>query len=183
MTRHTKQRLACIALLAVGLGLIIGGIFLPALLIAGVPIFVGGLGVLAAIVEDKDKIAFHTTINNINNYSGNGKQTVESERVAAIFNLGPSAAERINTWTNMMRDLLATAPSEMQLTGNNAPVLTFTHNYHMSGVPQIENPIFAIEDVTDECNGRDRLSSIPELEPVNDEILPITPPVSTILQI
>lgn len=147
MTRNEKQRLSCAVLLIVGLGLIIGGAFIPVLLIPGVPVFVGGLGVLAAIVEDKDKIAFNTTINNINNYDGE-IQSTRTERIRAKFNFGPSVGQRIGEWNDKLRDLFATAPKELGLTGNDAPVLTFTHNYQLGKQPLSKVSKLLIEDIT-----------------------------------
>ncbi len=144
MNKRTKQKIVCVVLLALGAGLIIGGAFFAPLLIPGVPIFVGGLGVAASIVEDKDKIAFNTTINNIHNHEcaehrassaaastpGPMLAHTETQTINSTYNFSASARMRIDSWNSRLRDLFAKAPKEMSNQEGQVPPLMFTHNYH-----------------------------------------------------
>lgn len=167
MNRRTKQKISCVLLICAGVALIIGGSFIPALLIPGVPILVAGLGVLGALFEDKDKIAFNTTINNTYNHCDHDGAIIRSEttteRVKAKFNFGPSVGQRITEWNERLRELFSNAPIEMNLNANSAPILTFSQNYKAKDKTTAKGFKLALEDIKEEPM-KERAASLPELE-------------------
>lgn len=65
LDKAKKQKILCCLLLSAGIGLCIGGIFLPILLVFGVPLLSAGLAVAADIYDDKTR----NTITNVYNYT------------------------------------------------------------------------------------------------------------------
>lgn len=135
MKKGTKQKLMCAVLIISGIALIVGGVFLSPLLIPGVPIFAGGLAVAASIYEDKDKVAFHTTINNIHNHEaqdGVSMPNVIKTKMSSSskYSFSESARGRIEIWASALREVFAKAPKEVKGDVSRIPPLFFTHNYH-----------------------------------------------------
>ena len=60
MLKKTKEKIVAVVLLVGGLGLCIGGIFMPPLLVLGGGLLAGALAVISNILQDKDRI----TVNN-----------------------------------------------------------------------------------------------------------------------
>lgn len=61
MKSSTKKKLACGLLLAVGLGLVIGGAFFPPLLTAGVPILSTALGIFTHLMKKQEAATQEST--------------------------------------------------------------------------------------------------------------------------
>lgn len=59
ITKKTKEKIAFTVLIITGIGLCIGGIWFPPLLVIGGPMIAGGLAILSNYLQDKDRFTIN----------------------------------------------------------------------------------------------------------------------------
>lgn len=75
------EKIICALMLSVGIGLCIGGLFVPFLMVFGAPLVASGLGLFANIVHDNEKIHVSSpTINNFNAYGDIEHEAVDDDK-------------------------------------------------------------------------------------------------------
>jgi len=160
MRKSTKKYIACGVLIIVGLGLCIGGIFMPPLLIAGVPIFTGGLSILAAIIEDNDKIAINTTINNFRGRSPRNADYDGANTFRTRYHLGAAGKSKINLWASKLRETFNRTPSQFK--EREPTVVSFSNSYYSNDGSSNDNSEDYVTTYSDEMameEGEERRSA------------------------
>lgn len=88
LTKKTKEKIAFTILISGGIGLCIGGIWFPPLLVMGGPMIAGGLAILSNYLQDKDRFTINNNYGDIKSpnmtYSDTDRASPR-QRLAALF--------------------------------------------------------------------------------------------------
>lgn len=88
LTKKTKEKIAFTILIGGGIGLCIGGIWFPPLLVMGGPMIAGGLAILSNYLQDKDRFTINNNYGDIEaanvKYDKTGSITPK-QKLAALF--------------------------------------------------------------------------------------------------
>lgn len=86
--KKTKEKIAFVLLISGGIGLCIGGMWLPPLLVMGAPMLAGGLAILSNYLQDKDRFTINNNYGDIEAPKMTYDDSVSiapKQRLAALF--------------------------------------------------------------------------------------------------